>query len=143
MPFQGEKLKFIQDTFNNVDIRFIDEKSMVGQKIFTIVIKRLQEARPHYNDKPFLNISVVLLGDFNQQPTVCNSPLMYCLVLSWLFKANAVISSCSNLYRPTSFFTRPSPSPNLCDSKEQTKQTSGPNLCACGRYYEQPYGYDD
>ena len=49
-----------------------NEKSMVGQKIFTIVIKRLQEARPHYNDKPFLNISVVLLGDFNQQPTVCN-----------------------------------------------------------------------
>ena len=44
---------------------------------------------------------------------------------------------------PTSFLTRPSPSPNLCDSKEQTKQTSGPNLCACGRYYEQPYGYDD
>ena len=141
MPFQGEKLKFIQDAFNNVDIRFIDEKSMVGQKIFTIVIKRLQEARPHYNDKPFLNISVVLLGDINQQPTVCNSPLMYCLVLYWLFKANAVISSCSNLY--TSFLTRPSPSPNLCDSKEQTKQTSGPNLCACGRYYEQPYGYDD
>ena len=65
LPLQGEKLKDIQDTFNNVDIRFIDEKSMVGQNIFTIVSKRPQEARPHYDDNPFGNILVVLLGDSN------------------------------------------------------------------------------
>ena len=98
LPLRGEKLKDIQDTFNNVDIRFIDEKSMVGQKKFTMVSKRLQEACPNYKDKPFGNISVVLLADFNQRPPVCDSPLLYCLVLYWLFKANAVISSGYNLY---------------------------------------------
>ena len=93
LPLPGKKLKDIQDIFNNVDIGFIDEKSMIGQKIFTVVSKRLQEARPHYNDKPFGNVLVVLLWDFNQRPPVCDSLLLYCLVLYWLFKANTVNSS--------------------------------------------------
>ena len=58
----------MQDTFSNVGLLFIDEKSTVGEKIFTMVSKRLQETRPHYKDKSFGNLSVVLLGDFNQLP---------------------------------------------------------------------------
>ena len=88
----------MQDTFSNIGILFIEEKRMVGQKIFTMVSKRVQEARPHYNDKPFGNISVVLLGDFNQLPPVCDSQLLYFLVLYWLFTANAVNPSGYNLY---------------------------------------------
>ena len=89
MPLHGEKLKGLQDTSNNVGIRVIDEKkSMVGQTKITMVRKSLQEALIHYNDQPFGNISVVLLGDFNQLPPVCDSPL---------FKANGINPSGYNL----------------------------------------------
>ena len=33
-----ERLKGMQDTFSNIGILFIEEKSMVGQKIFTMVL---------------------------------------------------------------------------------------------------------
>ena len=88
LPLHGELLKDIQDTFSNGGTLFVDWKSMVGEKLFTMVGKRLQEAHPHYTDKPFGNISVVTYWDFNQ--LVCDSPL---------FKANAVIPSGYNLYQ--------------------------------------------
>ena len=119
LPLQGDKLKDIQDTFNNVDIRFIDEKSMVVQNIFAMVSKSLLEARPHYNDKPFGNILVILLGDFNR----------YCIVWSCIGSSSQMPLIPSDITF-ASFLTRPSPSPNLCDSNEHTKQTSGPNLRA-------------
>ena len=52
--------------------------------------KHLQEASPHYKDKPFGNLSLVFLGDFKQLPPACYSPL---------FKANAVNPSGYNLYQ--------------------------------------------
>ena len=88
---------------------------MVGQKKFTMVSKYLQEARSHYKDKSFGTIWVVLLWDFKQLPSVCDSPL---------FNENGINPSGYNLYQ---FLTSPSPSPNLCDRKELTKQASGPN----------------
>ena len=39
-----ERLKGMQDTFCNIGSLFIDEKSMTGQKIFTMVCKGPQEA---------------------------------------------------------------------------------------------------
>ena len=44
LSLHGERLKGMHDTFSNVGILFIDEKSMVCQKTFTVVSKRLQEA---------------------------------------------------------------------------------------------------
>ena len=64
LPLHGERLEGVQDTFSNDSVLFI-EKSMVAQTIFTMISKRLQEAHPHYKDKPFRNISVVLLGASN------------------------------------------------------------------------------
>ena len=88
LPLHGERLKGMHDTFSNVGILFIDEKSMAGQKTFTMVSKRFQKARPHYKDKPFGNRSVVLLGDFQQLSPVCDSPL---------FNANVVNPSGYNI----------------------------------------------
>ena len=82
LQLHGETLKGLQDTFSNVGLFFIDEKSMAGQKIFTMVSKCLKETRPHYTlykDRPFGNLSVVLFGDFKQLPSICDYPI---------FKAN-------------------------------------------------------
>ena len=57
LPLHDERLKEIQETFSNGGLLFIDEKSMTGQKIFTVVRKRLQETRPNYKGKSFGNIS--------------------------------------------------------------------------------------
>ena len=54
--WDDERLKKIQETFSNCGLLFIDEKSMTGQKTFTVVRKRLQETRPNYKDKSFGNI---------------------------------------------------------------------------------------
>ena len=79
LPLHGERLKEIQETF-----------SMTGQKTFTMVSRRLRETRPHYKDKSFGNISVVLMGDVKQLPPICDS---------LIFKANAVDPSGYNLYQ--------------------------------------------
>ena len=90
LPLRDERLKEIQDTFSNGGLLFIYEKSMAGQKTFTIVSKRLQETRPHYKDKSFGHISVVLLGDVKQLPPICDSLLI---------KTNAVDPSGCNIYQ--------------------------------------------
>ena len=105
LPLHDERLKEIQETF-----------SMAGQKTFTMVSKRLQETRPHYKDKSFGNISVVLMGDVKQLPPICDA---------LIFNANAVDPRPSgyNLY----LLFDNSITPNLCDSNEQTDQTPGPS----------------
>ena len=56
LPFHDERLKEIEETFSDGGLLFIDEKSMTGQNIFTVVRKRLQETRSNYKDKSFGNI---------------------------------------------------------------------------------------
>ena len=63
LPLHDERLKEIQETFSNGGLLFIHEKSMAGQKTFTMASKRPQKALPHHKDKSFGNISVVLMGD--------------------------------------------------------------------------------
>ena len=103
LPLHDERLKEIQEIF-----------SVTGQKTSTMVSKRLQETRPHYKDKSFGNISVVLMGAFKQLPSICDS---------LIFNANAVDPSGYNLYQ---IFDN-AITPNLCDSNEQTDQTPGPD----------------
>ena len=64
LPLHDERLKEIQETFSNGGLLFIDEKSMTGQKTFTVV-----------------SHLVIYLGDVKQLPPICDS---------LLFKANAV-----------------------------------------------------
>ena len=107
----------MQDTFSNVGILFIDEKNMVGQKTFTMVTKRLQEARPRYKDKSFGNLSVVLLGGGGLQAAVTN--LRFSAIQGKCRSSQRIQHSFTTPY--TRFLTRPSPSPNLYGNKEQTK----------------------
>ena len=69
-PLIGERLFELQKKFQHVGILFIDEKSMMGQQMFWMVGERLKQARPKHQDKPFGNLSVVLLGDWKQLPPV-------------------------------------------------------------------------
>ena len=50
LPLHDERLKETQEKISNGGVLFIDEKSMTGQKTFTVVRKRLQETRPNYKD---------------------------------------------------------------------------------------------
>ena len=75
LPLHDERLKEIQETFSNGGLLFIYENTMAGQKTFTMVSKRLQKTRPHYKDKSFGNISVVLMGYIKQLPPICDSLL--------------------------------------------------------------------
>ena len=52
-----ERLTERLEKISNGGLLFIDEKSMTGQKTFTVVRKRLQETRPNYKDKSFADIS--------------------------------------------------------------------------------------
>ena len=108
LPLHDERLKDIQETFSNGGLLFIDEKSMTGQKTFTVVRKRLQETRPNYKDKSFGNIS------WGRQAAATN------------LRFSAIQSKCrcsQRIQHIPDFFTMPSPSPNLCDINEQTNQT--------------------
>ena len=57
LPLHDERLKETQEKISNGGLLFIDEKSMTGEKTFTVVRKRLQETRPNYKEKSFGNIS--------------------------------------------------------------------------------------
>lgn len=59
----------------HVGLLIIDEKSMIGQKIFYYVHKRLQEVFPEQADKPFGGMSIFLLGDWKQLPPVLDTAL--------------------------------------------------------------------
>ena len=50
LPLHDDRLKETQEKISNGGLLFIDEKSMTGQKTFTVVRKRLQETRPNYKD---------------------------------------------------------------------------------------------
>jgi hypothetical protein len=71
-PLVGKRLLDLQRKFQNVGVLIIDEKSMVGQEM---VSERLKQARPQMHAEPFGNISIVLLGDWQQLPPVGDASL--------------------------------------------------------------------
>ena len=53
----------------------IDEKSMVGHRLLSLVDVRLQQDFPDHNNEPFGRRSVILFGDFGQLPPVLDLPM--------------------------------------------------------------------
>jgi len=72
---EGERLKNLQKRLNGVNYVIIDEKSMLGRRMLSIVDLRLRAAFPEHQNKPFGGRSVILVGDFGQLPPVINEPM--------------------------------------------------------------------
>ena len=53
----------------------LDEKSMIGSKLFSKADSRLQEGFPVGQDESFRGCSILLFGDFGQLPPVGDIPL--------------------------------------------------------------------
>ncbi|CAF1066342.1 unnamed protein product [Brachionus calyciflorus] len=70
---KSDKLKKLQEEFENVIFLIIDEFSMVSQKLFGFINKRLQEIKA--NNLHMGGISVILVGDPGQLLPVCGRPL--------------------------------------------------------------------
>ena len=71
----GERLKQLQKRLHDVKYIIIDEKSMVGRKMLTLIDMRLRQAFPKHQDQPFGNRSVILIGDFGQLPPVMDDAM--------------------------------------------------------------------
>ena len=71
---QGTALQRLQATMKDKHYLIIDEMSMMGQRMFAWVDRRLRQTTGCL-DKPLGGISVVLFGDFAQLPPVGDLPL--------------------------------------------------------------------
>ena len=70
----GNSLQRLQMRFQGKHYIIIDEMSMLGQKTFSWVDKRLRQATGALNE-PLGGISLLLFGDFAQLPPVADTPL--------------------------------------------------------------------
>ena len=75
-PWDKNKLEAFKQRcdIENLSTIIIDEISMVKPWMLTYIDERLKEARQIY-DKPFGGVSIIVLGDFDQQPPIGGSSL--------------------------------------------------------------------
>ena len=76
MPeIKGDRLRDLQQRFEDVELLVIDEKSMIGQYMLYMIEERLRQAKPSKADLPFGGVSIILMGDFAQLAPVMDPPL--------------------------------------------------------------------
>ena len=71
----GKRLKNLQEKLHDVIYIIIDEKSMVGRRMLSLIDIRLHAAFPEHKNQPFGGRSVILIGDFGQLPPVIDVPM--------------------------------------------------------------------
>ena len=71
----GERLKNLQKKLHDVIYIIINEKSMVGCQILSLIDMWLHPAFLEHNNWPFGGRSVILIGDFRQLPSVIDVPM--------------------------------------------------------------------
>lgn len=76
-PLQPDQLNTLSTKLRKLRVLIIDEISMVGNKMFNLINRRLQEI--FRTTEPFGGISVALFGDFNQLRPVMDG---------WIFDVN-------------------------------------------------------
>ncbi len=64
----GSRLATLQQQWKGAHFVIIDEKSMLGQRLFAKIHARLQQMKP--SDEPFGGFHIALIGDFSQLPPV-------------------------------------------------------------------------
>ena len=74
-PLSSDRLYGLQQKFKNIGVLILDEKSMVGQRLFHMADMRLREIYPHKSDINFGGLSLILIGDWKQLPPVGDSSL--------------------------------------------------------------------
>ena len=102
LPLHGERLKGVQDTFS------VEKYSQ-----YSANPSRKQAHTTRTNHLEISHWSSWVTSSSCRQPAI-----LRCSRQMLLIPADTTY---------TSFLTKPPPSPNLCDSKEQTKQNAGPN----------------
>src|SRR6266498_1377578 len=93
----SKRLKQLQEKLKNVIYLIIDEKSMVGRRMLTLVNKRLREAFFENKNEPFGGRSIILFGDFGQLLPVLDFP-MYANNISHDTISNDGIASYKNFW---------------------------------------------
>ena len=68
-------LREMQNNFQNTELLTIDEKSMIGLELLSLINHRLKELKPDRCNEPFGGVSIILMGDFSQLPPVGDKPL--------------------------------------------------------------------
>ena len=71
----SDHLHKLQQKFEKNEILIIDEKSMIGQRLFHMLDMRLREIFPHRREVFFGGLSIVLIGDWKQLPPVGDASL--------------------------------------------------------------------
>ena len=66
----GSKLASFQQSWKGVHFVLIDEKSMLGQRMFARINARLKQLKPNSTDQIFGGFNLSLIGDFAQLPPV-------------------------------------------------------------------------
>jgi hypothetical protein len=66
----NSSLSALQALFKNIHFLILDEKSMVGLKMFGMIDSRLREIIPQSRDKFIGGLNCLLVGDFAQLPPV-------------------------------------------------------------------------
>ena len=72
---KGDRLRDLQQKFEDVELIVIDEKSMIGQYMLYMIEERLRQAKPARAHLPFGGVSIILMGDFAQLAPVMDPPL--------------------------------------------------------------------
>ena len=72
---KGDRLRDLQERFEDVELLVIDEKSMIGQYMLYMIEERLRQAKPSRANIPFGGVSIILMGDFGQLAPVMDPPL--------------------------------------------------------------------
>ena len=72
----GENERKFQEDMRRVKVIIIDEMSMIGTRLLSVIDKRLRQAYPTSQDIEFGGAIVYLLGDFNQLPPVKDRSLL-------------------------------------------------------------------
>ena len=83
---QGARLDQLRSLWRHVEMLFIDEMSLVSEKLLKRIDTHLRYIRSHGSHLPFGGIHLVMIGDFFQLPPVLDYPMLRDMATLRLFQ---------------------------------------------------------